>query len=39
VPLVAYPAQPQGLTAGDWNVVAAQNNRVTISLLPDLLQR
>jgi len=34
-PAVPYPPSPQGLTAGEWNQVARQNNRVTIRLLPD----
>lgn len=34
-PAVPYPPTPQGLTAGEWNQVARQNNRVTIRLLPD----
>ena len=31
---VAYPAQEERTTAGDWNVVAAQNNRVEFHLVP-----
>jgi len=34
-PLLNYPASPEGFTAGAWNEVAANNNRVEISLLPD----
>jgi CheY-like chemotaxis protein len=33
-PAVPYPPGPQGLTAGEWNAVARQNNRVTVALLP-----
>jgi len=33
-PAVSYPAGPQGLTAGDWNAYARQNNRVVVTLLP-----
>ncbi len=33
-PAVPYPAGPQGLTAGDWNSYARQNNRVIVTLLP-----
>jgi CheY-like chemotaxis protein len=35
MPAVPYPPSPQGLTAGEWNQVALQNNRVTVTLLPD----
>jgi CheY-like chemotaxis protein len=31
---VAYPEQGEGSTAGDWNLVAAQNNRVEFRLEP-----
>jgi hypothetical protein len=31
---VAYPAQEDRTTAGDWNVVAAQNNRVEFHIVP-----
>jgi hypothetical protein len=31
---VAYPEQEDNTTAGDWNVVAAQNNRVEFHILP-----
>lgn len=34
MPEVPYPASPQGLTAGEWNLIARQNNRVTVTLLP-----
>lgn len=34
-PAVPYPAGPQGLTAGEWNALARQNNRVSVLLLPD----
>ena len=34
-PLVAYPALVQGVTAGEWNKIARQNNRVNFRLLPD----
>jgi hypothetical protein len=34
-PAVPYPPGPEGLTAGDWNVVARQNNRVDVTLVPD----
>jgi CheY-like chemotaxis protein len=37
MPAVPYPPGPQGLTAGEWNQVARQNNRVTVTLLPDAL--
>ncbi len=30
-----YPASLQGVTAGDWNRVAAANNRVQLRLFPD----
>jgi hypothetical protein len=33
-PLLNYPATPEGLTAGDWNEIAASNNRINISLVP-----
>jgi CheY-like chemotaxis protein len=35
MPAVPYPAGPQGLSAGEWNAFARQNNRVTVTLLPD----
>jgi hypothetical protein len=31
---VQYPEQREGSTAGDWNAVAAQNNRVEFHLVP-----
>ena len=34
-PLLDYPATPTGITASDWNDIAAGNNRVEISLLAD----
>jgi CheY-like chemotaxis protein len=34
-PAVAYPPDPRGLTAGDWNLIARQNNRVSVTLLAD----
>jgi CheY-like chemotaxis protein len=34
-PAVPYPPGPQGLTAGEWNALARQNNRVSVLLLPD----
>ncbi len=34
-PAVPYPPGPQGLTAGEWNAIARQNNRVSVTLLPD----
>jgi CheY-like chemotaxis protein len=33
-PAVPYPAADQRLTAGEWNKVAAQNNRVEFAALP-----
>ena len=36
-PLIAYPAMSTGILAGDWNDVAAANNRVVVSLYPDAL--
>jgi 2-keto-3-deoxy-galactonokinase len=38
-PVVPYPALLAGLTAGEWNAVARQNNRVNITLLPGVAQR
>lgn len=38
-PAVPYPALLAGLTAGEWNAVARQNNRVSITLLPGQPQR
>ena len=34
-PLLSYPANFAGVTAEAWNRIAAANNRVVISLLPD----
>jgi len=34
-PLLDYPATTEGLSAGDWNEIAASNNRIRISLLQD----
>ena len=31
---LAYPAQDEKTTAGTWNVIAAQNNRVEFHLVP-----
>lgn len=36
-PLIAYPAAIVGLTAGEWNSIAASNHRVEISIIPDML--
>jgi CheY-like chemotaxis protein len=33
-PLIAYPIATPGITAGFWNEIAAQNNRVEISIDP-----
>ena len=33
---VAYPTQGERSTAGDWNAVAAQNNRVEFRVEPGL---
>lgn len=35
-PLLDYPATAAGVTASAWNDIAASNNRVEISLYPDL---
>ncbi len=35
---VDYPAQAERTTAGDWNVVAAQNNRVEFHIVPKAAQ-
>ena len=32
--VVEYPEQTEGMTAGAWNTVAAQNNRVDIRVVP-----
>jgi CheY-like chemotaxis protein len=37
-PAVPYPPDPQGLTAGEWNLIARQNNRVSVTLLADNAQ-
>jgi len=34
-PIYPYPPELEGVTAGDWNKAARQNNRVQIRLLPD----
>ena len=34
-PLVTYPVQGDGLTAGEWNRVARQNQRVEVRLIPE----
>jgi CheY-like chemotaxis protein len=34
-PLVPYPAQVQGATAGEWNKIARQNNRVNVRIVPE----
>jgi len=34
-PLIDYPATTAGLAAGEWNEIAASNNRVEVSLFPD----
>ncbi|MGI9236856.1 MAG: response regulator [Woeseiaceae bacterium] len=34
-PLLAYPSSTVGVSASDWNRIAANNNRVEISLYPD----
>ncbi len=36
-PAVRYPDSFTGLSAGDWNEIAAANNRVLVSILPDAL--
>jgi len=35
VPLVGYPPTLVGITAGEWNAVAALNNRVEVQIVPD----
>jgi len=35
VPLVTYPTSTAGITAGEWNEIAAMNNRVEIRIIPD----
>src|SRR5690606_30975472 len=34
-PVQAYPPSREGLTAGEWNRIAAKNNRVEVRLIPD----
>jgi CheY-like chemotaxis protein len=34
-PLIPYPAQSQGVTAGEWNKIARQNNRVNVRIVPE----
>ena len=34
-PRSAYPSFTQGLTAGEWNEIAARNQRVEVRILPD----
>ena len=34
-PAVPYPPTVAGISAGEWNAIARQNNRVSVSLLPD----
>ena len=34
-PLVPYPTQAQGATAGEWNKIARQNNRVIVRIVPE----
>jgi len=34
-PAAPYPSSLTGLTAGEWNQVARQNNRVNVTLIPD----
>ncbi len=34
-PRVSYPVFAEGVTAGDWNQIAAQNQRVEIQLVPE----
>ena len=38
LPAVPNPPDPQGLTAGEWNLIARQNNRVSVTLLADNLR-
>jgi CheY-like chemotaxis protein len=35
-PAMAYPTSAENVTAGTWNGIAARNNRVEISVLPNL---
>ncbi len=37
-PLIVYPISPIGISAGEWNDIAAANNRVVVSLIPDDLR-
>jgi hypothetical protein len=34
-PLIAYPIVNGGYSAEDWNVVAMQNNRISVRIYPD----
>jgi len=34
-PIMAYPATAEGISAGDWNGIAAANNRVELSIFAD----
>lgn len=34
-PVMAYPATAEGISAGDWNSIAAANNRVALSIFAD----
>jgi len=34
-PRVPYPPQQQGVTSFDWNRIAAANNRIEVTLIPD----
>jgi hypothetical protein len=33
-PMVSYPASPYAVTAGEWNAIAARNQRVELRLVP-----
>lgn len=35
-PVLGYPPTPVGITAAEWNRIAAANNRVEIAVLPDV---
>ena len=35
-PLLDYPVTTQGISAAAWNDIAASNNRVDVSLYPDV---
>jgi CheY-like chemotaxis protein len=37
-PASAYPVESESITAGEWNKIAAANNRIEISLLPHVQQ-